>query len=93
MPPPDTTLAAFGGDPGELLDVLDWFRTLPIYLDLPGLRAVHACWDQKAVDYLRGRLPNARLTPSFLYHSSLTGSPEFVAIEALLKGWQRKGKQ
>lgn len=82
------TLAAFGDDPGELLEVLDWFRSLPLYLDLPGLRAVHACWDQVAVDFIRQQLPHARLTPSFLYKSSLPGSPEFVAIEALLKGWQ-----
>lgn len=24
---------------------LDWFRALPLWLDLDGLRVVHACWD------------------------------------------------
>src|SRR5271155_4517633 len=27
-------------------DALSWFRSLPISLDLPGLRVVHACWHE-----------------------------------------------
>jgi Calcineurin-like phosphoesterase len=27
-------------------DALIWFRSLPIWLDLPGLRVVHACWHE-----------------------------------------------
>jgi hypothetical protein len=30
---------------GELASYLDWFRTLPLWLDFDGLRVVHACWD------------------------------------------------
>jgi hypothetical protein len=26
------------------MDAISWFRTLPVWLDLPGLRVVHACW-------------------------------------------------
>ncbi len=35
---------------GSLLhhELLDWFRTLPMWLDLPGLRVVHACWNISA---------------------------------------------
>lgn len=29
-----------------------WFRTLPVCLDLGGIRVVHACWDQPSVDAL-----------------------------------------
>ncbi len=25
-------------------DAIDWFRSLPVWLDLPGFRVVHACW-------------------------------------------------
>ena len=28
-------------------DAIDWFRTLPVWLDLPGLRVVHACWHER----------------------------------------------
>jgi hypothetical protein len=31
---------------GELASYLAWFRTLPLWLDLDGLRVVHACWDE-----------------------------------------------
>jgi len=31
-------------------NAIDWFRQLPVWLDLPGLRVVHACWhDQSRV--------------------------------------------
>ena len=35
--------------PQELRSYLEWFRTLPLWLDLDGLRAVHACWDERAM--------------------------------------------
>ena len=35
--------------PEELASHLEWFRTLPMWLDLDGLRVVHACWDKQAV--------------------------------------------
>ena len=36
--------------PDELVSYLDWFRTLPMWLDLDGLRVVHACWDEQAIN-------------------------------------------
>ncbi len=40
--------AKFLGQDGENSpahkDVINWFRTLPIWLDLPGLRVVNARW-------------------------------------------------
>ncbi|PKL77105.1 MAG: hypothetical protein CVV27_06855 [Candidatus Melainabacteria bacterium HGW-Melainabacteria-1] len=82
------TLAAFADTPGELLETLDWFKTLPLYLELPGLRVVHACWDQTWIDYLRQHLPNGRLEPGFLLESSIPGSAAYQCIETLLKGWE-----
>jgi predicted MPP superfamily phosphohydrolase len=35
--------------PDDLKTYLDWFRTLPLWLELEGLRAVHACWDDQAI--------------------------------------------
>lgn len=39
------TIKAFQNREEEWEEYLEWFRTLPYYLDLPGLRVVHACWD------------------------------------------------
>lgn len=32
---------------------LEWFRTLPPYMDLGGIRVVHGCWDDDAIATLR----------------------------------------
>ena len=70
----------------EWLDYLAWFRTLPLFLELPGLRVVHACWDARYIALLREQLPNDRLTPEFLLAASRKGSPEMDAVEITLKG-------
>lgn len=70
----------------EWLDYLAWFRRLPLFLELPGLRVVHACWEARAIDYLRSQLPDARLTPEFLLAASRPGSEEFEHVEVTLKG-------
>ena len=69
---------------------LAWFRTLPLFLELPGLRVVHACWDARYIGYLREQLPDGRLTPAFLLAASRVGSAEFAAIEVTLKGHEMK---
>jgi hypothetical protein len=33
-------------DPDNWKDTLEWFRTLPLWINLKGIRAVHACWDE-----------------------------------------------
>jgi hypothetical protein len=70
----------------EWHDYLAWFLTLPLALELPGLRAVHACWEPRHIAYLRGELPGLRLTLHFLLRASRRGSPEFEAVEVTLKG-------
>jgi predicted MPP superfamily phosphohydrolase len=32
---------------------LDWFANLPLFLELDGLRIVHACWDDDNIAYLK----------------------------------------
>lgn len=34
------------------LAIVQWFRTLPVCLDLNGIRVVHGCWNQTAVEAL-----------------------------------------
>jgi len=70
----------------EWQDYLAWFLRLPLFLELPGLRVVHACWDARYIAYLRQQLPDARLTDDFLLRASRAGSAEISAIEITLKG-------
>ena len=43
------TLAEFDARPNLAPDLLGWFATLPLFLDLPGTRIVHACWCRESV--------------------------------------------
>ena len=67
--------------PGDLAAALEWFRTLPMWLDLDGLRAVHACWDDRLVGLLRGPVDDA-----FLASACLRGGLLNEPVEAILKG-------
>ena len=37
-------------------EVIDWFLTLPLWLELDAIRVVHACWHQPVIDYLAPQL-------------------------------------
>lgn len=67
----------------EWLGWLDWFRNLPLFLELDGIRAVHACWDARRIERLRGR---TLADEEFLFRSAVRKSPEHRAIENVLKG-------
>ena len=45
-------LAEMESRPDLHADIIDWFLTLPLWLDLPGLRIVHACWHPPFMAYL-----------------------------------------
>jgi len=68
-------------------ELIDWFGRLPLWLDLEGLRVVHACWDQQAIAHLSENYnPVGSLSNSLLYASCTPGNWEFKAVETLLKG-------
>jgi hypothetical protein len=68
-------------------DALDWFQTLPVWLDLPGLRVVHACWHAPAQQVLQPYLDQSqRFTKAGLREASRKGSAAYDAAEVLLKG-------
>jgi len=68
-------------------DAVNWFRTLPVWLDLPGLRVVHACWHDASREALMPFLDEAgRLTEEGVLESYRRGSTAHSAVEILLKG-------
>lgn len=68
-------------------DMIGWFKTLPVYLDLPELRVVHACWHPEYIDLI-GQFTNQenQLLAAAWEASSREGSEAFNAVETLLKG-------
>ena len=47
------------------------------------MRVVHAAWDENAIRLVRGR---SFYDPDFLAAAATRGTPEFTAVETLLKG-------
>jgi hypothetical protein len=69
------------------MDAISGFRTLPIWLDLPGLRVVHACWHDASREALVPLLDEAgRFTEQGVLESYRHGSAAYSAVEILLKG-------
>ncbi len=65
-------------------EIIDWFRTLPLWLDLGDLRVIHACWDGALIN----ALGSSALTESLLVKASDKSNAEYQAIETLIKGKQ-----
>lgn len=65
----------------------EWFKTLPLWLDLGDLRVVHACWHEPSMAVVRGALGSSRFTALEQFvRASTAGDPLYDAIEVLLKG-------
>lgn len=74
-------------DPELHQQIIDWFLTLPLWIELPGLRVVHACWHPAHMATIKPQLDaENRLDLDFVNAASQVGSPEFIALETILKG-------
>lgn len=80
------TLKQFQNKQEEYEDYLDWFKTLPLFYETQNFRAVHACWDDNCINYLRSELPDGLLTDDLLYQSVIKGTELNIAIDITLKG-------
>ncbi len=77
--------------PKEYAETLDWFRSLPLWLDLPGLRIVHACWDEDSMAVLAPLLDDQNCVGADgVMAASRRGTAEFNALECVLKGPEMK---
>ena len=77
-------------DPDERASWIDWFRTLPLWLDLGDLRVVHACWHERSIECLKkekafggNRFPDGI---DAIVNASAKGHPVYEAVEVVLKG-------
>ena len=84
------TLKQFQNRQKEYESYLEWFKSLPLFYETDSFRAVHACWDNKNIQYLRDNLINDRLTDDLIYQSVKIGTPLNRAIDQTLKGKEIK---
>ncbi len=84
------TLKQFQNRQREYEEYLEWFKTLPLYYENETFKAVHACWDNKNIEYLRKTLVNDRLTDQLIYESVKNGTDLNETIDQTLKGKEMK---
>lgn len=79
-------LHEYPADSRDYREIIDWFRTLPLWLDLGDIRIVHACWTPQLIARISQEFDGARLTSHLLRQASTRGRWEYEAVETLLKG-------
>jgi hypothetical protein len=79
-------LDAYASDTDEYVELLSWFKTLPLWIDLGNLRIIHACWDPDLIQKVIDNYQQPYLTDEFLFLSAYKKNWEYQAIETLLKG-------
>jgi len=66
---------------------IEWFKTLPLYLDLDGLRVVHACWHTPSLQALAAHTDDQhRILPQAWPALTRKGTEAYDALETVLKG-------
>lgn len=83
------TLKQFKNYPNEWDEFLEWFRDLPLFLDLPECRVVHAYWNDAHINWLKNNNYNG-LTSEFLSLCTNKETDHYKIIEETLKGVEGK---
>jgi len=80
-------LQAYADSPAEYQSVIEWFKTIPLWIELDNIRVVHACWDADSIAHLKSVQFGSNLLGSeLLYASSIMNSLEYHAVTTILKG-------
>ena len=80
-------IAAVGLDSNLHEETIEWFMTLPLWLELDGLRIVHAYWSDSDIDVVSKYFDGANhLTEQLIVDASTEGHAAYESVERLLKG-------
>lgn len=75
----------------ELASYIEWFRTLPLWLNLGGLRVVHACWDESSMEAIREVWNHGQaIDDAFIRRAYREGDDLHKAVEIITKGKEAK---
>jgi len=76
-----------GEGSGLHMELVEWMKTLPMWFETDGFRAVHACWHPDRIALLEGHAgPDGAIREDALYESFRKGSALRDAAEIVLKG-------
>ncbi len=80
------TVEQFADYQHEWDDYIRWFYTLPLFIETPQFRTIHASWISKYTDFITENLPANCLTENFLTKSFDRNTYEYLVIDQILKG-------
>jgi len=67
--------------------IIGWFMEIPLWLDLGGVRVVHACWSNPHMEHLQNQFAAGnKLSEQIVVDATTKGSQTYHAIEVVLKG-------
>lgn len=70
-------------------ELVDWFKTLPPFLELDGIQACHAWWCPESIEVVRAAMNrDGVLDERFLYDSFIKYTPAWRALEDVTKGYE-----
>ena len=70
----------------EIDDAIEWFLTLPLFVEEDTFRAVHACWDEAGIKKLREYTDNGIVSLETMIKYFHKGHEFYDAIELIVKG-------
>ncbi len=71
----------------EINDAIEWFRTLPMWLELDGVNVVHACWQPSHHAMINAAIKQyGGVTTKFMVEATDQGSDLYLAVDDVLKG-------
>lgn len=84
------TLRQFKGKQTEYDEMIQWFKTLPLYYETEQYRVVHATWDENAINYLKKNTDKGILKDEQYLELINKESLLFKAIEITCKGKEER---
>lgn len=70
-------------------ELVEWFKTLPPFLDLGNLRACHAWWNPDSIARIGAAMDGeGQIAEGYMVESFRKGSASWVDMEAVTKGWE-----
>lgn len=86
------TLEQFANYPAEWQELLQWFRNLPLFMELGSaqagnaFRVVHACWDHAVIAQHKACFGDGHFDEAFLHQSVNSNSVAAKSVQRLTRG-------
>lgn len=84
------TLEQLANHPQDQQDFQRWILDMPLFLEQEQFRVVHACWSQQHINQFLLQQNGNCIDDDYLHRSAIEGSPEWEAMDRLLRGTHLK---